>query len=195
MEDALTQTGDPLDSFVVPRTRVLRVCLDLNVYCANLLGLRKGHRDTAAQELVNAVRQGASALGPVQLIVSWGMLDRLRNVLLNGLDVPRAEADDYLGVIAGFAALGPGSEPPHLTLGGTGLLTLRDTEDAHVLEVAVAGRADLLVTSNFKDFVDHQTDVRVPDRVAVHSAPHHSVVIVHTFTAAKWLREGLANIP
>jgi hypothetical protein len=31
-----------------------------------------------------------------------------------------------------------------LTLGGTGIIGLRDTEDAHLLETAIAGRADFL---------------------------------------------------
>lgn len=171
------------------------MCLDLNVYCAHLLGLRKGHTNTAAQTLIGMVRRGECAMGPVQLIISWGMLNRLRKVLEDDLGVPRIEADHFLGAIAGFATLGPASEPPHLTLGGTGIVPLRDAEDAHVLDVAIGGRADLLLTSNFKDFVDDRTDVREPDRIAIHHAPHHSVVIAHPFTAVQWLREGRIIIP
>jgi predicted nucleic acid-binding protein len=173
----------------------MRVCLDLNVYCAHLLGLRKGHANTAAQTLIGTVRRGECALGPVQLIVSWGMLNRLRKVLEDDLGVPRLEADHFLAAIAGFATLGPASEPPHLTLGGTGLIPLRDAEDAHVLDVAVAGRADLLITTNFRDFVDNRTDVREENRIAIHHSSQHSVVIAHTFTAVQWLREGRIIIP
>lgn len=122
------------------------------------------------------------------------MLNRLRKVWEDDWGVPRAEADPLLAAIASYAALGPDAEP-HLTLGGTGLIALRDTEDAHVLEVAVAGRADILVTSNFKDFLDYRKDVREEGRIAVHHAPLHRVVIAHPYTAAQWLREGRIVIP
>ncbi|HYW11782.1 MAG TPA: PIN domain-containing protein [Longimicrobium sp.] len=171
------------------------MCLDLNVYCAYLRGLQMGHTDTAAQALVAAVRRGDSALGPVQLVISWGMLNRLRKVWEADWGIPRADADPLLAAIAGYAALGPDAEPPHLMLGGTGLIPLRDSEDAHVLDVAVAGRADLLVTSNFKDFLDYRKDVREENRIAIYHAAQHRVMIVHTYTAAQWLRKGEIVIP
>ena len=123
------------------------------------------------------------------------MLNRLRKVWEDDWGVPRAEADPLLATIASYAALGADAEPPHLTLGGTGLIALRDSEDAHVLEVAVAGRADLLVTSNFKDFLDYRKDVREEGRIAVYHAPRHRVVIAHPYIAAKWLREGRIVLP
>lgn len=123
------------------------------------------------------------------------MLNRLREVWEERWQVPRAEADQLLAAIAGYAALGPDAEPPHLTLGGPGLIALRDVEDAHVLDVAVAGRADLLVTSNSSDFVGYRTDVHEADAVAIHDAPQHRVVIAHTYRAAAWLRGGRILIP
>lgn len=174
---------------------MLRVCLDLNVYCAYLRGVQKGHTNTAAQMLVAAVRRGECALGPLQLVTSWGMLNRLRKVWEEDWGVPRTEADQLLAAIAGYAMLGPVSEPPHLTLGGTGLIALKDTEDAHVLDVAVSGRAHLLVTSNFSDFLSYLKDVRENDRIAIYQAPQHRVVIAHLYTAAGWLREGRISIP
>jgi hypothetical protein len=148
-----------------------------------------------AQSLVAAVRRGDSVLGPIQLVISWGMLNRLRKVWEDDWGVPRAEADPLLAAIAGYATLGPDAKPPYLTLGGTGLIALRDTEDAHVLEVAVAGRADILVTSNFKDFLNYRKDVREENRIAIYRAPLHRVIIAHTYTAAQWLREGRIIIP
>ncbi|HST61910.1 MAG TPA: PIN domain-containing protein [Longimicrobium sp.] len=195
MEDALTGAANQSDPQMGAPSKVLRVCLDLNVYVTYLRGLQLGHTDTAAQALVAAVRRGESALGPIQLVISWGMLDRLRKVWEEKWSIPRVEADALLSAIAGYAALGPDLEPPHLMLGGTGLIPLRDTEDAHVLDVAVAGRADLLVTSNFKDFLDYRKDVREENRIAIYQAAQHRVVIVHTHTAAQWLREGKIVIP
>jgi hypothetical protein len=131
----------------------------------------------------------------MQLVISWGMLNRLRKVWEDDWGVPRVDADPLLVAVAGYAAFGPESEPPHLMLGGTGLIALRDTEDAHVLDVAVAGRADLLVTSNFKDFLHYKQDVREEGRIAIYQAPQHRVVIAHTYTAAEWLRKGRIVIP
>lgn len=183
------------DPNLVPHGPVLRVCVDLNVYCAYLRGMQKGHTESAAQSVIAAVRRGDSSLSPLQLVVSWGMLNRLRKVWEVDWGVPPAEADPLLAAIAGYAALGPSAEPPHLILGGTGLIALRDTEDAHVLDVAVAGRADILVTSNFRDFLDYRQDVREEGRIAIHQTSQHRVVIAHLYTAAQWLREGRITIP
>ncbi|KYC38258.1 hypothetical protein WA1_38630 [Scytonema hofmannii PCC 7110] len=69
---------------------------------------------------------------------------------------------------------------PHLTLGGTGVVMLRDGEDAHVLEAAIAGRAKVLVTGNFKDFIsNNDTQVIEMGRYAIHSTPTHTLHIAH----------------
>jgi hypothetical protein len=62
-------------------TQVLRLCLDLNIWCAVLLADRKGRQSTVSQCLVEIVRQGNCVLAPVQLVISWGMLNRLHLVL------------------------------------------------------------------------------------------------------------------
>ncbi len=78
-----------------------------------------------------------------------------------------------------------------LASGGTGVIGLRDTEDAHVLETAVAGRADFLVTANFKDFiVDRDTKIEIPDRHATYYSAAHSLQIVHPYLMVEWLRIG-----
>ncbi|HEX6040275.1 hypothetical protein [Longimicrobium sp.] len=63
------------------------------------------------------------------------------------------------------------------------------------MEVALAGRADLVVTSNFKDFVSYRADVREPERVAIHSTADARVIVAHLFTAAAWFRDGRIVIP
>jgi predicted nucleic acid-binding protein len=60
---------------------------------------------------------------------------------------------------------------PQLSLGGTGVIPIRDTEDAHVLETAIAGKADVLITANFKDFISKDTEVVIPGRHAVYRSP------------------------
>lgn len=164
---------------------MLRLCLDLNIWCASLLADFKGKQGTSCQCLVEIVRQGYCQLGDVQLIVSWGMLNRLRLVLEKDLQVSQTAADLYVDTIRGYAQLGP-----QLTLGGTGVIPLRDTEDAHVLETTVAGRATVLVTANFRDFVSNDTYIIVPQRHAIHVSPAHRFPIVHPYLMMDWLRAG-----
>jgi predicted nucleic acid-binding protein len=175
--------------------RVLRVCVDLNVWCAAILADARGRSGSAAQTVVNAVRRGDSSLGEIQLVISWGMLDRLRTVLRREFPLTPEAVEAAINAIFNISRLGPHQEVPYLLLGGTGVLPLRDEEDAHVLEVATAARADLLVTSNFKDFLQYRQDVREKDRIAISQTAPHQVVIAHLYTVAEWLREGRIIIP
>ncbi|MEB3336102.1 MAG: PIN domain-containing protein [Leptolyngbyaceae bacterium] len=170
-------------------TEVLRLCLDLNIWCAALLADFKGRQNTASQILVAIVRQGDCAIAPVQLIISWGMLNRLQKVLEQDLEVSRPTASLYIQTIVAYAQTGASSMQPQLTLGGTGVIPVRDAEDGHVLETAIAGRADVLVTANFKDFVTQETRIILPQRHAVYLSPQHSFHIVHPYLMMDWLRE------
>jgi predicted nucleic acid-binding protein len=169
----------------------LRVCLDLNVWCAALLADRKGRRNTASQCLVAMVRQGSCLSSPVQLVISWGMLNRLLKVLVQNLQVSSQTAELYISTIAAYAHLGAVGTSPQLTLGGTGVIPLQDTEDAHVLETAIAGRANVLITANFKDFISKDVQVVIPDRHAVYRGPDdHAFQIVHPYLMMDWIRSG-----
>jgi predicted nucleic acid-binding protein len=170
---------------------VLRVCLDLNIWCAALLADRKGRQNTASQSLVAMVRQGSCLSLPVQLVISWGMLNRLQKVLVQDLNVSTQTTELYISTIAAYARLGAMGASPQLTLGGTGVIPIRDTEDAHVLETTIAGRANLLITANFKDFISKDTQVVIPDRHAVYRSPdEHAFQIVHPYLMMDWMRSG-----
>lgn len=173
-------------------TNVLHLCLDLNIWCAALLADKKGKSCTASQTLVMMACQGCCVLGPVQLVVSWGMLNRLRLVLERDLKIPQLLAEVYIDTIKKYAELGPLGAGPQLTLGGTNVLALRDSEDAHVLESALAGRAKVLVTANFDDFILKKNDTLViePDMYAIHTAPAHTLHIAHPKRMMDWLRLG-----
>ena len=162
---------------------VLRLCLDLNIWCAALLADFKGRQDTSCQCLVEIVRQGSCALGEVQLIISWGMLNRLQKVLKKNLQVSDVVANLYIDAIQGYAQLNP-----QLTLGGTGIIPLQDTEDVHVLETALAGRANVLVTANFKDFISNDTQICIPQRHGIHISPAHIFHIAHPYLMMDWLK-------
>jgi len=174
---------------------VIRLCLDLNIWCAAYLADRKGRQNTSAQMLVEAARSGACPLGPVQLIVSWGMLDRLRKVFMVDWQVDQATTDEIIEAIVRYARLGPDATGPLLALGGTGLLPLRDAEDAHVLDTAIAGDTDILATANIKDFLTRSAEVLVPDRLAGFEHPKGRLLIAHPFTMRNWFLAGRIEIP
>jgi predicted nucleic acid-binding protein len=165
---------------------MLRLCLDLNIWVAALLADRKGRTNTGSQYLVEIVRSGSSPIGAVNLIISLGMLDELKSVIVEHLGLNIETADAYVSAIEEYAKLGA-----QLTLGGTGVIGLRDIEDAHVLETAIAGNADFLVTANFKDFiVDRDTKIEIPNRHAVYYSSAHSLQIVHPYLMLEWIRRG-----
>ncbi|MBX3482380.1 PIN domain-containing protein [Phenylobacterium sp.] len=162
---------------------MLRLCLDLNVWVGAFLAEKYGRQDTAAQSLVEAIRLGQSPRGPVALVISWGMLFRLNAVILR-LTGDQAVADRLMGIIATLARDGPSP-----TVGGVGVLPLDDEEDRHVLETALTGEADLLVTQNLNDFIQGDVD-RLDDGhwYGLSRDPPRKLLIAHTYGAAAWLR-------
>ena len=117
---------------------LLRLCLDLNVWVADFLGTRRGRRGGSSPWLADAVRSGSCQAGPLQLVVSLGMLDRLALVLMREFQVEADAAETLARAIGSVASFGPAGDHPHAVVGG-GVYPLRDEEDRHVLEVAVAG--------------------------------------------------------
>lgn len=168
---------------------LLRLCLDLNIWVADFLGTRRGRRSGSSPWLADAVRSGICQAGPLQLVVSIGMLDRLALVLTREFLVEADAAETLVRAIGGVASFGPAGDHLHALVGG-GVYPLRDEEDRHVLEVAVAGGADLLVTANMINF-DTADVVRVDDgtRIRLHPRPGQAtLVIAHPDQARDWLR-------
>jgi hypothetical protein len=157
----------------------LCLCLNLNIWCAALLSEKKGRSGTSSQKLVEIVREGKSSLGEVQLVISWGMLNRLTKVLEEDLGVSYEATMMYINTIRGYAKLGVS-----LTLGGTGVIPIQD------IETAIAGQANVLVTANFKDFLGNDTQLIIPQRHAIHIAPNHRFHIVHPYLMMDWLHQG-----
>jgi len=177
--------------------RPVRLCLDLNIWVADLLATRAGRTDTACQTLVGAVRRGTCQLGPVQLVMSWAMLTRLRAVLEDKLGLPPRDVELYTAAIRQYAELGPEPAFLLLVLGGTGVVPLKDEEDARVLDTAVAGRADYLATLNLKDFVTYRSRVPKPGRIVLvpyvgESGAHAELVVTDPREIATWARTGQA---
>jgi hypothetical protein len=113
---------------------------------------------------------------PVQPVISWGMLNRLRSVLAE-LGIDSAVSEMLIDGIVRSAVLGPEGSAPHLLLGGAGIVAMHDEEDRHVLEVARAARAHLLATSNFRDFVTRDSEILLAGRVCIHRSPDWELVV------------------
>lgn len=174
----------------------IRLCLDLNIWCGDLLSRRRGDARSAAQLLVDAARKGHCPLGPVQLIVSWGMLNRLRMVWIEDANfrLDPAMADALISLIADYARIGPGRGGPQLTLGGVGIMPMRDEEDAHVLDTAIAA-ADMLATVNFRDFMLRDAEILRPGRLARLAVPGRApLLIVHPYVLADWFAAGAIQL-
>ncbi len=166
----------------------LRLCLDLNIWCAALLADAKGRKGTASQSLIEIVKRGQLGQRQVDLIISWGMLNRLQQVLETQpkLKVLSKDASNYIDVIRGYAQLSPS-----LTLGGMGIIPLSDDEDQHVLETAKAGKAQMLITANFKDFLVKDVEFILSNQHGIYRSPVHCFHIVHPYLAISWFDEGL----
>jgi predicted nucleic acid-binding protein len=160
----------------------MRACLDLNIWVADILAQRDGRTGSACQLIVNAVR-GLEADSPLQLIVSWGMLDRLQTVLTDQLGFEASTAVELAEAISSYAEQGPS-----LTLGGAGVIPIHDREDRHVLETAWAGRAAVLVTADFRGFMSADAEVLLDGRLARLRRGDQTPFLVHPFTFAAWLR-------
>lgn len=189
--------------------RPFRLCVDLNVWMAWVLSRAKGRRDTAAHVIAEAIEEGRSALGPIQLIVSHVMLSRLVDAMIReGFAGERAHRNARL--IGMLATLGPSGQAPHLVLGG-GVAPTRDAiplrydpydvavvptpvdrEDGRVLDTALAGCADALVTSNIRDFRDHHDEIVAEGRIHIRRTADHRLIIIRTREMAAWLRTGIA---
>ncbi len=158
---------------------VIRLCLDLNVFIAAELSRAAGRTDSASQTLVRYVEQGHSPSGPIQLVISQGMLDRLEARFVDRAGIDPQDAAALVNTLAEIARLGPARLGRIIPV-GVGVLPLREAEDRGVLETALAGRADFLVTANWRDFLFKDVVEIVPGRVA----RFQDLLLLHTEEAA-----------
>jgi hypothetical protein len=178
---------------------------------------RNSDRPTASRVIVEAViveavRAGRCAAGPVQLVVSHTMLSRLADVLVR-LGFQAGDASAFCSLIGAFARRGPYGTAPHLVLGGGAAPTAEslmpvynpydpadvppraDDEDGRVLDTAIASRAHILATFNFDAFKTPGTDVLEAGELQIYSAAHHTVLIAHGNRVAEFLRTGQFPTP
>src|SRR5262249_14027371 len=155
--------------------RTIRLALDINVFIADILSTEIGRRNTAASLLVEAVRTGTSPAGRVQLVTSLPIIENYANVLSRRLGPETAEAQERAWILQQYALEGPTPDHPYLSV-GSGYIPFETEEewrrsianhlgrseadklfheiqdDRYVLETALAGRADVLVTADVAGF-------------------------------------------
>ena len=183
---------------------VLRLMLDVNVWVNHYLSLSKGRDGSAAQQLVQAAFNGHCRLGVVQPIISHKMLDTLLDVLVR-VGLPERFAEAARNAVEVSATGGVVAQAPYMVLGG--VLPLLDLEDRAVLETAVAGGADMLVTNNMRDFTpgplaDIDAEILRKDPggqadtlIFRHPGSPHGVVITSVPAARSWLCRGTSPPP
>jgi len=186
--------------------RDIRVCLDLNVWVRQFLNVAAGKTGTVPQAICDIVASGRWHAGGVQLVVSHSMLDRLARALVR-LGAAPIDAEGFVAGIETIALVGPYREAASIVLGG-GFQPTRDAvqmpydahdrrlappridaEDGRVLDAALAGAADLLVTNNMKDFAVH-SDAVLKNRVRVKTTPDRRLAILGPADALAYLRTG-----
>lgn len=193
-------------------TRAIRLTLDLNVLVSDLIARERGIAATAASMIVDAVRDGISPAGPVQLVVSIPMIEAYADVLERRLDYPREAAFAKAEMLGAYALEGPMPIAPLITV-GAGFVPFATEEeirqaakafvgrkrpglfdeiedDRHVLLTAIGGRADILVTNNLADFLRGPAR-RVRDDVLVVPLADRSLVVANAAFARYWLSQGV----
>lgn len=167
----------------------MRVCADLNVWIAAQLARRDGHEGTTSQRIEQWLTDGDGVLGPVQLVISWAMLDQLAHVLTHGLGVSAVEAREYVDALAEVARAGsPGFAPAEL-MGEPGVIELSEGGETAALETALFGRADVFITANFAAITDPAFTVLVPDSSGAVNRDGHRLRVVHPRRMGQLMRD------
>lgn len=199
---------------------VARVCLDINVFFAALRGKMKRLTPSAASELVEMALSGQAGESGFQLITSVPLLEAWANSLQRYFDYSRMDAETQAGILHTVASDGPLQISPVLPVGAgfvpyateqdvlkaaerfarqLDLLAPSQTpplfdeiaDDRHVLLTALAGRADLLVTTNMRDFQIRKAIQFTRDDVLVIPTADHTVVVSKPSFAVSYLRRGV----
>jgi len=193
---------------------IIRLAVDINVFITDILSQRRGRRGFAATAVVEAVRHGTCPAGPVQLITSLPIIENFANVLRRKLDYDAQAADQKAWLLEAIALEGPAPSRPLLTVGAGYIpfeteAQLRQSiaaqlrqpdadklfdeirDDRYVLETALAGRADILVTCNVADFARGPAiQFQRTDFVLFPFADRKLVIGTPSF-AIHWLRQGI----
>jgi len=194
--------------------RTIRLALDINVFIADILSTEVGRRNTAASLLVEAVRTGASPAGRVQLVTSLPIIENYANVLSRRLGYDAAAAEERAWILQQYAREGPTPDHPYLSV-GNGYIAFETEEewrrsianhlgrseadklfheiqdDRYVLETALAGRADILVTADVAGFAKGPATRFQRNDVLLFPFADRTLVIGAPRFVTHWLWQGI----
>ena len=194
-----------------------RLCLDVNVLFADLRGKAQRLRPTACSDLDSYATTGRIPGGATQLIISVPMIEQWESVLQRHFGHNRSDASEAVWLLHDIAKEGP---LPFSTLVvvGAGFVPFASEQEAEaaargrasraggeeagrifneieddrdVLLTAVAGRADILVTTNMRDFRRGKLLEFDREDMFVVPAPDHHLVVGTPGFATHWLRQGI----
>jgi predicted nucleic acid-binding protein len=94
---------------------------------------------------------------PVQIAMSFKMLDTYREVLLRK-DYPEELVEASISGLIGMMKFGPLGFDPHIVLGGSPDPGLKDSDDGGVLATAYAAQATVLITDNLRNFAGRDAE-------------------------------------
>ena len=137
---------------------MLIVVPDVNVLVSKLNADRAGRSSTISQKVVRHLVSGWIIGEPVQIAMSFKMIDTYREVLLRK-GYPGELIDESIAGVIGMMKFGPVGFDPHIVLGGTPDPALKDSEDGGVLATAHAAHATILITDNLKDFAGQDAGI------------------------------------
>jgi hypothetical protein len=198
----------------VTEERVIRLTLDINVLVSDILARRNGRRGTSASMLVDAVRDGTCPAGPVQLVTSLPIINNYSSVMQRHLGYSEQAADEKAWILEQYAIEGPMPEYPHIVVGSgyvafeteyqlraaiEGFAASPDVaklfneaqDDRYVLETALAGRADIVATSDVDDFRRGQAILLEREDIVLFPFAGRTIVIAKPSFVAYWLRQGV----
>ena len=179
----------------------LRICLDANVWVSYVAASAVLKRGTPA-DLVDMIDEGHARGIPLQLFLSWELIDTIQEVLRR-LGVEFGLMTLFIAAIEGLMRSGPERLEPPLFLTGRDQLAMHDREDAGVLGSCFAHDVELLVTDNLVDFdtldaerIDTQIITRgdgsTRQLFALVHEPigHKPLAVMHPIDALEWLNNG-----
>jgi predicted nucleic acid-binding protein len=178
---------------------VLTVLPDVNVLVSAQNANRAGRTNTISQRVLRYLTTGYVHEPPIQLVVSFKMIDTYREVLKR-----RGINDDAIEMASGalieIMKNGPRALDPYVVFGGTPDPAILDVEDGGVLATAFAAKANVLITDNLDDFVvgnceTYTTSVMArPDgstrqlSCQIHRRPNgQTLIVVHPADFAHWI--------
>jgi predicted nucleic acid-binding protein len=186
---------------------MLIVVPDVNVLVSKLNADRAGRSSTISQKVVRYLISGSIIGEPVQIAMSFKMLDAYREVLLRK-DYAEQLVEESISGLIGMMKFGPLGFDPHIILGGSPDPALKDSEDCGVLATAYAAHATILITDNLKDFAvqgaeTFQTSrsktpngtIRELYRIIRSRPDGKELVIVHPADFVSWTERGFKISP